>query len=67
MLQVHAQDNGEKNTLSSSVSVYINIKDVNDNAPMFNPSSYSGQVTENSTVGTTVLKVAATDMDSGKT
>lgn len=40
--------------------------DLNDNAPLFDPMSYSDEVFENVTAGTSVVTVSATDMDSGK-
>ncbi|KAK9507838.1 hypothetical protein O3M35_007612 [Rhynocoris fuscipes] len=62
---IEAEDHG-KPSLSSTVSVYINVLDVNDNAPLFDPMSYSNEVFENVTVGTSVVRVTATDLDSGK-
>lgn len=61
---VACQDSG-KTPLSSTVSVYINVVDVNDNAPLFDPMSYSNELYENATVGTSVVTVTATDLDSG--
>ncbi len=52
-------------SLSSSVLLYVNVDDVNDNAPVFDPSSYSNDVWENATLGTSVLMVSATDLDHG--
>ncbi|XP_014251864.1 cadherin-related tumor suppressor [Cimex lectularius] len=60
---VEAEDGG-KPALSSTVSVYINVLDVNDNAPLFDPMSYSNEVFENATIGTSVVTVTATDLDS---
>lgn len=62
---VQAEDSGTP-SLSSTVTVYFNVADVNDNTPLFDPMSYSDEVFENITVGTSILKVSATDMDSGK-
>lgn len=62
---VQAQDSGNP-SLSSTVTVYFNVVDLNDNAPLFDPMSYSDEVFENITVGTSILRVSATDMDSGK-
>ena len=60
-----AQDNGDP-IRSSEVLVHFNIKDTNDNAPLFEPASYDSAVYENVTVGTSLLQVFATDVDSGK-
>jgi len=62
---VQAHDLG-KPSLSSTVTVYFNVVDLNDNAPLFDPMSYSDEVFENVAVGTNVLTVSATDIDSGK-
>ena len=64
MLTVQAADSGF-NSLSSTVLVYMNVIDINDNAPTFDPGSYSNEVWENATVGTSILTVTATDTDSG--
>jgi protocadherin Fat 4 len=62
---VQAQDTGRP-SLSSTVTVYFNVVDLNDNAPLFDPMSYSNEVFENITVGSRVVTVSATDLDSGK-
>ena len=64
-LRVSAQDNGSP-VKSSEVLVYFNVKDTNDNTPLFEPASYDSAVYENVTVGTSLLQVFATDIDSGK-
>ena len=43
--------------------VIIFVSDVNDNFPRFVPSFYSANVSENSTVGVTVMKVTCVDAD----
>ena len=50
---------------SSSVSVTVNIRDVNDNLPQFNRSFYQVRIAENSPSGTSVASIEATDADSG--
>ena len=52
-------------SLSSTMRVEIDIEDTNDNQPIFNYSKYSAQIAENVTVGTSVLRVQATDQDEG--
>ena len=64
ILTVRAQDSGT-DSKSSTVLVYMNVLDINDNAPVFDPSSYSNEVWENATVGTSILMVSATDIDDG--
>lgn len=41
------------------------VQDVNDNAPVFSSSVYSGIVPEDALVGTSILQVQATDADTG--
>lgn len=62
---VQAADAGRP-SLSSTLTVFVNVVDVNDNAPLFDPMSYSDEVWENVTVGSSVVTVSATDLDSGK-
>lgn len=62
---VQAQDNGEP-SLSTTLTVYCNVLDLNDNAPVFERSSYTVEIYENVTVGTPVVTVTASDIDSGE-
>ncbi|XP_044732152.1 cadherin-related tumor suppressor [Chrysoperla carnea] len=64
ILVVQAQDSGTP-SLSSTLTVYCNVVDLNDNAPIFDPMSYSNEIYENVTIGTSVVTVSATDLDSG--
>lgn len=50
---------------SSTMQVEVEITDANDNQPVFNYSKYSASIPENTTVGTSVLQVQATDQDEG--
>jgi protocadherin Fat 4 len=61
---VQAQDSGRP-SLSSTLTVYFNVVDLNDNAPLFDPMSYSNEVFENVTAGSSIVTVSATDLDSG--
>ena len=65
-LTVEAVDNDEEAALrrSADASVVIRIGDVNDNAPVFNSALYVVNVTENTTAGAVVGRVACTDADS---
>lgn len=65
ILVVQAQDAGHP-ALSSTLTVYCNVLDLNDNAPLFDPMSYSNEIFENVSVATPVVTVSATDLDSGK-
>ncbi|XP_036445151.1 protocadherin Fat 4 [Colossoma macropomum] len=62
ILTVRAVDGGGQ---ASSVRVYFNVLDVNDNRPVFNATVYSTSILENLTPGSSVLVVAASDADDG--
>jgi len=63
-LRVSATDGGWI-AKSSHVSVIVHVIDVNDNPPVFEPDEYFPVVQENVPSGTTVVKMNATDRDSG--
>ncbi|CAG5122528.1 unnamed protein product, partial [Candidula unifasciata] len=63
-LRVIGKD-GAAEPRSTEVKVYINVKDVNDNQPEFDPMSYYREVSEDALPGTLVVNVSATDVDSG--
>lgn len=65
ILVIQAQDNGLP-SLSTTITIYCNVQDLNDNAPVFDPMSYSNEIFENVPVGMDVVTVSATDIDSGK-
>ncbi|XP_056094108.1 protocadherin beta-16-like [Rhinichthys klamathensis goyatoka] len=50
-------------SLSSSVTLSLQISDVNDNAPVFEKSSYEASVLENNTPGLSIFTVRARDAD----
>ncbi|XP_054424121.1 protocadherin Fat 2 isoform X1 [Pteronotus mesoamericanus] len=51
--------------LVSLVPVNIQVKDVNDNRPIFEADPYKAVLTENMPVGTAVIQVTANDQDTG--
>ena len=59
---ISATDGGVK---ESTTIVVVSIEDFNDNAPVFNPSTYTASVLENVGVGHKLGVVKATDKDSG--
>ncbi|KAJ0050289.1 hypothetical protein NL108_014936 [Boleophthalmus pectinirostris] len=63
-LRVSATDGGWI-AKTSFVTVTVHVTDVNDNPPVFNPDEYFPIVQENVPSGTTVVKLNATDRDSG--
>ncbi|KAM3613247.1 uncharacterized protein V6R79_022940 [Siganus canaliculatus] len=50
-------------SLSSSVTLTLQISDVNDNTPVFERSSYEAYIVENNTPGLSIFTVKATDAD----
>ncbi|XP_032951868.1 protocadherin gamma-B4 isoform X18 [Rhinolophus ferrumequinum] len=61
---ITATDKG-KPPLSSSSSITLHIGDVNDNAPVFQQSSYVVHVPENNLPGASLAQVSASDPDLG--
>nr|XP_020469983.1 protocadherin-23 isoform X2 [Monopterus albus] len=60
---VKAEDPGG---LSAQTYVHIEIADINDNAPVFNPEEYMVSISSHAQPGTEILTVVATDQDSGR-
>ncbi|XP_032929062.1 protocadherin alpha-8-like [Catharus ustulatus] len=56
---------GGRPSLTGTMELVISVLDANDNAPQFNQSVYKVQLLENSTEGTLVVRVNATDVDEG--
>ncbi|KAM8939464.1 protocadherin-23 [Pelodytes ibericus] len=61
-LLVKAQDEGG---LSAQAFVRIEIEDINDNAPTFEPTTYTASISSHTQPGTEILTVMATDRDGG--
>ena len=64
LFSVVVTDIGKAN-FHSDVSVFVQIIDINDNAPKLQPSVYSGSVKENVKIGYQVLAIQAKDLDAG--
>ncbi|XP_028906850.1 protocadherin Fat 2 [Ornithorhynchus anatinus] len=64
-LDVMAHCSHQETELVSLVSVNIQVKDVNDNQPVFEADPYKAFLMENMPVGTTVIQVTANDQDTG--
>ena len=63
--QVFVTDNDFAIPFTSTAEIEINVLDENDNQPKFSNTSYFIEVSEDVSVGHTVLIVTATDADSG--
>ncbi|CAF95368.1 unnamed protein product, partial [Tetraodon nigroviridis] len=63
-LKIRATDNGTA-PLSSEASVLVNVTDVNDNPPDFVSSQYEATLDEKAKCGHIVIKIQASDPDSG--
>ncbi|XP_068963508.1 protocadherin beta-2-like [Petaurus breviceps papuanus] len=50
---------------SGTARVRVLIVDINDNAPVFTQSQYEARIPENSSIGSKVVTVSATDLDTG--
>ncbi|CAM5108092.1 unnamed protein product [Eretmochelys imbricata] len=61
-LLVKATDGGG---LSAQAFVRIEIEDINDNQPIFDPASYVTSISSHTHPGTEIINVVATDRDSG--
>ncbi|KAI8745631.1 protocadherin wing polarity protein stan, partial [Biomphalaria glabrata] len=64
-LVVVAVDSDPIKPQSSSVVVHIDVDDVNDNAPVFEASTFTVKIDENSPIGSTVAVIKADDPDEG--
>ncbi|XP_065126972.1 protocadherin alpha-8-like [Paramisgurnus dabryanus] len=64
-LQLTALDGGRP-PKSGTMDITIDVLDINDNAPVFTKDTYSVVLNENTPVGTTIVRVNATDSDEGQ-
>ncbi|XP_053284316.1 protocadherin alpha-8-like [Pleuronectes platessa] len=56
---------GGKPSKSGTAELIIDVLDINDNMPVFTDDTYTVFLEENASIGTTVIKVNATDLDEG--
>jgi len=63
-LNISCEDGGSP-PLYGYLLVNVNVTDVNNHAPVFDHETYHATINETVAVGTTVLRVRATDADSG--
>lgn len=64
VLNITAYDEGQP-PKAESISIVVNVRDVNDNAPVFEKTSYSFILNEDVSNGTSVSRLRATDRDEG--
>lgn len=64
-IRVIARDQGVPPQSSTAV-VHLFVEDVNDNSPEFYPLKYFAQISEDVSVGDSILQVFAHDLDEGK-
>ena len=64
-LLIRAVDGGTP-ALTGTLTVEINVTDINDNRPVFNPQKYNVTIDENIAVNTAIVTVTATDRDIGE-
>ena len=64
-IKIQAVDDNPVNPMSSTVPLHITVRDVNDNAPVFEDNPIVVTVRENTEVGTVVNTFSAVDKDSG--
>ena len=63
-LQVDAKDGGNP-ILRGSLWIYVTVTDTNDNSAVFSREVYEENIDENAPLGTEIVYVRATDLDSG--
>ena len=65
VLTIEARDDGFPVSLSSTATVFINVIDVDDHAPVFDLALFAKNVSEGAPVGRTLFSVTASDADTG--
>lgn len=65
VLNISTNQAVQQNTDSRSCTATLIVKvlDINDNEPVFNPTEYRANITEHSSIETTVVHLHATDLD----
>ncbi|KAK2165205.1 hypothetical protein LSH36_53g01012 [Paralvinella palmiformis] len=66
VLELTATERNVQDLKQSILIIQVSVTDVNDNMPVFTQSKYTVTVPENVHIGTALVKVMATDMDSGE-
>ncbi|PAA84263.1 hypothetical protein BOX15_Mlig004312g1 [Macrostomum lignano] len=56
---------GGRPALTGTLSITVEIQDINDESPVFNQIEYSARLSEDAAIGTEVARVRATDNDAG--
>ncbi|XP_077387448.1 protocadherin alpha-8-like isoform X4 [Festucalex cinctus] len=50
---------------SGTMTIVVNVLDINDNAPIFSQTLYKASIYENIEIGTSIITLNATDLDAG--
>ncbi|GIX71774.1 cadherin-related family member 1, partial [Caerostris extrusa] len=64
-MSIEAEDLAEFGRLKSTTNILINIKDIQDQPPVFQNAPFTATVLENSAKGTSVLNIVVRDGDAG--
>lgn len=62
-ITVNAVDSGLPIPETATTTVYVNVKDINDEKPKFEQHSYAAYVSERTEIGESVIKIRAIDKD----
>lgn len=62
-LIIQATDGSRDHPLTSTVTAFVTLGDVNDNAPKFQPDRYNVRLREDLPIGTVILTISAHDPD----
>lgn len=65
LLQIQAQDRGTPVMFEDQCNISVIVEDQNDNDPIFEQPKYVSNIPEDIEIGSSVLKVHATDKDLG--
>ncbi|XP_077983801.1 protocadherin Fat 1-like isoform X2 [Glandiceps talaboti] len=65
MFGVTASDSNDRNPLTDTTVIQLDVTDCNDSPPKFERRIYTGQISEEADIGTEVITVSADDADIG--
>ena len=62
-MEIEISDGSGAGALTTTITVIVELDDLNDNSPIFSPASYPFSVNEDEAVGYVVGTVTASDLD----